>query len=346
MRFSIIIVSWNGASLLREFLPSVTRSLNPDAEVILADNASTDGTEKVLREDFPTVRHVVFEQNFGYCGGNNRAVSSARGEWLIFLNNDVRVSPNWLSALSAFIDKHPDIAILQPVIRSEREPEKFEYAGASGGFLDRYGYPFCRGRVFDTIETDRGQYANPEFISWASGAALVIRKSVFESLGGFPEAFEFHMEEIDLCWRAWRNGHKAAVCPESIVYHLGGGSLPMGSYRKLFYNFRNGLFMLVRNDINSGWAIRLFLRMLLDGAAAFQGLAKGNPVVLKAVFFAHMAFYRAIRTVLAQRKELKQHASANSAMPVLQSCLPVDYFLGKKRTFESLTHRISRTPFV
>jgi GT2 family glycosyltransferase len=343
VRFTIIIVSWNALPLLQRFLPSVAATRHDAFEILLADNASTDGSVAWVKQHYPAVRIATFDHNYGYCGGNNRGAREAKGEWLVFLNNDVETDPDWLNALDRFITSHPEIAILQPKLRAYNAPESFEYAGASGGFLDTFGYPFCRGRVFDQLDTDRGQYETPEFISWASGAAFCIRKSVFDFLSGFEETFEFHMEEIDLCWRAWRAGYSIAVVPESVVYHLGGGSLQTGSYRKWFYNIRNGLFMLARNDFRPGSGFRFFLRMVLDGLTGLQQTVLGHPHVLKAVFMAHMDFYRHLKTVWRWRKAGAAVAEKGMNMPRFNGLLPFHFFVLKKRTFDTLADRINRT---
>ncbi|MDX1638444.1 MAG: glycosyltransferase family 2 protein, partial [Balneolaceae bacterium] len=198
--FSIIIVSWNALNHLKTFLPSVAETDYPDFEIILADNASTDGSAEWVEARYPGVKVVSLDNNYGYCGGNNRGANYAGGDILLFLNNDVKVAPDWLLELDKCITTHSEAAVFQPKIRSFSNPEEFEYAGAAGGFLDKYGYPFCRGRIFDTVEKDSGQYDLATDIFWASGAALAIRKERFEEVGGFDEDFEFHMEEIDLCW--------------------------------------------------------------------------------------------------------------------------------------------------
>ena len=215
--FSIIIVSWNALEHLKNYLPSVTATNYPQYEIILADNASTDGSKKWVQEQYPEIKIAELEKNYGYCGGNNRAVPYAENDILLFLNNDVRVEPDWLQGLAECFQKDKTIGAVQPKMLSDEEPEYFEYAGAAGGYLDRFGYPFCRGRIFDTVEKDQGQYDNETNILWASGAALAIRKDLFNVLGGFDEDFEFHMEEIDLCWQLWNAGHKVRFCPSSTV---------------------------------------------------------------------------------------------------------------------------------
>jgi GT2 family glycosyltransferase len=313
-RFSIIIVSWNALPHLKTFLPSVGDTTYYDYEIILADNASTDGSKQWVRKHHPEVKIVTFDQNYGYCGGNNRAVPYASGEILLFLNNDVKVEPDWLSPLAAVFDSRPEAAAVQPKMLSYERPDEFEYAGAAGGYIDRYGYPFCRGRIFDTIEKDRGQYDDERTIFWASGAAFAIRKNIFQELGGFDEDFEFHMEEIDLCWRLWNSGHTVMYCPQSVVYHLGGGSLPTDSPRKLYYNYRNSLRMLWKNYPASSLLFRFPVRLALDKIAALRELLSGNGTSFIAIARAHLHFWLSLGDTAVKRKKLKKNADNMAAM--------------------------------
>ncbi len=276
MRVSVIIVSWNALGHLKTFLPSVVQSTSRDVEILLADNASTDGSAEWVRANHPEVRIKTFDRNYGYCGGNNRGAEAAIGDILIFLNNDVRVDAGWIAPIIARFRADPSIAIVQPKLLSHERPHEFEYAGAAGGFIDKHGFPFCRGRVFDTVETDHGQYDAAGPIFWASGAAFCIRKPIFEELGGFDEDFEFHMEEIDLCWRAQSLGHSVWYEPKSVVYHLGGGSLPPSNPRKLYYNYRNSIAMLVKNLPARRLLPVLLMRNFLDQVAMLRILAKGD----------------------------------------------------------------------
>lgn len=302
--FSVIIVTWNGLKHLKTFLPSVYAAEYPDFEIILADNASSDGSVEWVREYFPEVIISTFDDNYGYCGGNNRAVSSASKDILLFLNNDVHTTPNWLDAINDCFMQDESIGAVQPKLLSYKEPEYFEYAGAAGGFIDKYGYPFCRGRILETVEKDEGQYNESSEIFWASGAALAIKKDIFQELGGFDEDFEFHMEEIDLCWRAKRLGYKVMYTPNSSVYHLGGGSLAMGSPRKVYYNFRNNLFMLWKNYSTSELIFRFPVRLLLDVIAAYKSLLSGNPKEFGAIAKAHLHFFKGWSSVHKKRKRI------------------------------------------
>ena len=260
--FSIIIVTWNGIRHLKRYLPSVVETDYPDFEIIIADNASTDGSKQWIQEQFPQCKIITFDKNFGYAGGNNRAVKYASGDVLLFLNNDAKPESDWLKALD-FRFQNSSADILQPKIKSVESPEMFEYAGAAGGMIDRLGYPFCRGRIFDHVEKDTGQYDEPANIFWASGSAFAIKKDLFLDAGGFDEDFEFHMEEIDLCWRCLKMGKTILYEPKSVVYHLGGGSMDAESPRKVFYNFRNNLNMLTKN-LDRFLIPKIIMRLLLE----------------------------------------------------------------------------------
>jgi len=334
--FSIIIVTWNGLHHLKNFLPSVVNSRYESFEIIIADNASTDGTAEWIQKTYPVCRVVTFDNNYGYCGGNNRAVPYANGDVLVFLNNDVRVDPDWLKHLNNSFNS-PDISIVQPKFLSHKNPDQFEYAGAAGGMIDRLGYTFCRGRLFEHVEKDHGQYNDEKEIFWASGAALAIRKEIFNDLDGFDEDFEFHMEEIDLCWRAWKRGYKIHFQHHSVVYHLGGGSMPMGSARKVYYNYRNSLIMLTKN-LRNGLVAKILLRLCLDGLAGIRSLLLFRPYETLAIIRAHFAFYRRFPATLKKRREINRTESelAQNKCPVYQNLVIVDVFLKGKKTFKEL----------
>jgi GT2 family glycosyltransferase len=340
VKYSIIIVTWNGLPLLKRFLPAAIATKHNSFEVIIADNNSTDGTKEWLSENYSDAKHVIFDKNYGYCGGNNRAIDHANGEILIFLNNDATPEENWLTHLDDIL-KNPQIAAVQPKIKSVNEPTKFEYAGAAGGYLDKLAYPFCAGRVFEHVEDDKNQYDTPSQIDWASGASLVIRKSVFQQLGGFDEHFEFHMEEIDLCWRIWRAGYEVWYEPKAVVYHLGGGSLSMGSPRKVYYNFRNSLAMITRNTSKSLFPT-IFARLILDGVAAIKSLLSGKPKELIAIFNAHMHYYRMLRRLLKERKQLQlqfEKVTQKKKIPGYNGLIIWDYFVKGKRLSSDILPR-------
>ncbi len=335
--FSIIIVTWNALHHLKTYLPSVWEHSREQAEIIIADNASTDGTAQWVAESYPGMRIAALDRNYGYCGGNNRAAAHARADQLIFLNNDVEVTPGWLKPLRRMLEEDPGVAALQPKLRSWTDKEFFEYAGAAGGMLDRFAYPFCRGRIFDTLECDTGQYDDACDISWASGAALVVRRKQFEDCGGFDESFEFHMEEIDLCWRLWNRGYRIRYCPDSVVYHLGGGSLPTDSPRKLYYNFRNNLKMIWKNSCTRDIVPRLLIRMILDGVAFARSLSGGKFRECFAILRAHLHFYRSVPGLISSRKVLAAARTVPDDKRVLRSYSIIwQYFFRGRRTYGAL----------
>ncbi len=340
--FSIIIVTWNALHHLKTFLPSVVNTGYPDFEIILADNASTDGTAEWIRSTYPDIVLASFDRNYGYCGGNNRAVPYATKEILLFLNNDVEVSPGWLNAINQAFGKDDQVAAVQPKMLSYHQKDVFEYAGAAGGFIDKYGYPYCRGRIFDTVEQDLGQYDASSEIFWASGAALAIRKEVFTKLGGFDEDFEFHMEEIDLCWRIHRSGHKVMYTPDSTVYHLGGGSLAMGSPRKVYYNFRNNLFMLWKNAGAKELMLRFPVRLVLDVIAAWKSLLSGKGGDFLAIAKAHFHFMLGWASVHQKRHKSDLPFRVNTP-GFSRFSLIWQYFIRRKQYFYQLPGHESDT---
>jgi len=338
LSFSIIIVSWNALRHLKTFLPSVVKTDYPNFEIILVDNASTDGSAEWVKNQFPDVRVVTLDQNYGYCGGNNRGATYACHDNLIFLNNDVAVDPNWLKPINDLLSTNEDIAAVQPKIKSFVRPDYFEYAGAAGGFIDNHGFPYCRGRIFNTIEKDKGQYNQSGPVFWASGAALVVRTSMFKTLNGFYEPFEFHMEEIDLCWRIQLEGKQVWYCHESIVFHLGGGSLKADDPRKTFYNFRNNLIMLARN-LPDGWRFFIIInRLELDGLAGIQFFFKGQFKNVWAIIMAHFAFYGHLRSIQAWRKTIHKDKlkPLHKLMGSLKGSIVMNYYLVGLKTWDRL----------
>ena len=296
MKVSVVILNWNTAGYLERWLPVLLDSCGPDTGVVVTDNASTDGSLELLRRRFPEVGIIKFSRNFGFTGGYDRALeklldpseNSDVPEYVVLLNSDVEVSRGWLEPLVRYMDTHPDCGVCGPKLHKLRDGEpEFEYAGAAGGLLDRFGYPFCRGRVLKRIEADEGQYDDSADVLWVSGACLMVRRTVWRELGGFDERFFAHMEEIDLCWRAARKGWKVTVVPESVVYHLGGGTLPAESPFKLELNYRNNLLLL---ENNAGSNALLFARKLLDGCSALVYLLSGRAASFRAVARAHSAY--------------------------------------------------------
>lgn len=336
MRVSIIIVTWNALPLLKKCLPSVVASDYPGVEIILADNASTDGSAEWVEKTFPGVRVVRHPENWAFCRGNNAAVPHATGDILVFLNNDVEVPPGWLQPLvRAFAD--PDIAAVQPKLLQYDDRSRFEYAGASGGFIDWLGYPFTRGRVFFDAEVDSGQYNDARDIFWATGAAMAVRRSAWEEAGGFDEQFFMHMEEIDLSWRLQRMGYRIRVVPDSIVFHIGGGSLPQGNPRKTYYNFRNSLLTLYKNLPPREWRRTFPLRAALDAAAILRSLVSAGPRDAFAIIRAYADAHR-MKSAYANER-----AAEGIPLPYRRSIV-IDYFLRKWKTFQSLPEAAFVTP--
>ena len=297
-KVAVIILNWNGAALLRRYLPSVVSNTPAAiADVIVADNGSEDDSLTLLESDFPTVKVLRHDRNYGFAEGYNRAIGQTRYPLTVLLNSDVRTPPRWLEPLVEYMDAHAEAAAVQPKVLHDGEPEErpvFEYAGAAGGYLDCHGFPYCRGRLFDTLEADGGQYdaAGPQPVFWASGACLMVRSEAYLAAGGLDPRFFAHMEEIDLCWRLRLAGNEVAMVPGSRVYHLGGGTLPQGSPRKTYLNFRNNLLMLYKNLPHAMRGRLLTVRRLYDTLALAVELLKGNWGAVKAIWRAHRDFRR------------------------------------------------------
>ena len=305
MTVSVVILNWNTKEYLRRFLPGLIASCEGlDAEVVVADNGSTDGSMEMLAEEFPDVARIGLDRNYGFTGGYNRALEKLDSDFFVLLNTDVEVSPDWLRILLKWMEEHPECGICGPKLLSYDERGRFEYAGAAGGYIDVFGYPYCRGRVLKKVEEDRNQYDTPENVMWVSGACLMIRRSLWESLGGLDDSFFAHMEEIDLCWRAQLEGFKVQSVPESKVYHIGGGTLSNDSPWKLKLNFRNNLLMLRKNLPRTVGRLRtgliLFFRMALDGLAALAYLLKGRKDCFKSVVEAHNEYREMKRSLRPQ----------------------------------------------
>lgn len=267
-KVAVIILNWNGEKLLKEFLPQVLANTDTKiGRIIVADNGSTDGSLELLSSDFPEVEIMKFDRNYGFAGGYNKAIDNIDLPYSVLLNSDVAPAPHWLNILTEYLDSHPNVGACQPKILSYHDKSKFEYAGASGGMIDRHGFTYCRGRIFSLCETDNGQYDAPMPVFWASGAALMVRTDLYKRAGGLDEQFFAHMEEIDLCWRMLLGGAEIMVVPQSVVFHLGGGSLPASNPRKTYLNFRNNLLMLHKNLPDSTRRRKLFVRRLLDTIA-------------------------------------------------------------------------------
>ena len=290
MRIAVVILNWNGILLLEKFLPSVVK-YSPESTIYVADNASTDDSISYIKSFFPTVTIIKNDSNLGFAGGYNKALKQVDADIYALVNSDVEVTQHWLLPILETFENEPKTAIIQPKILDYKRKEYFEYAGAAGGFIDQYGYPFCRGRIFDTLEKDIGQYDDNCEIFWASGACFFIRSSVFKALHGFDNDFFAHQEEIDLCWRAFNNGYKIKYNSKSVVYHVGGATLQQGKPLKTFLNFRNSLLMLTKNLPKEKLYSILLGRMILDGIAGIQFLLQGKLKHFWAILQAHSAFY-------------------------------------------------------
>jgi GT2 family glycosyltransferase len=290
MKIAVVILNWNGAKLLQQFLPSILR-YSPEATIFVADNASIDDSIAVLKTHFPSVQIIQNQDNYGFAKGYNEAMKNLNFDIYALVNSDIEVTENWLQPILDKFKNEPKTAIIQPKILDFKDKAFFEYAGAAGGYIDQYGYPFCRGRIFDTIEKDHQQYEDETEIFWASGACFFIRSEVYYTLQGFDDDFFAHQEEIDLCWRAINRGYHIQYTPKSVVYHVGGATLQQGNPKKTYLNFRNSLLMLVKNLPKSRLLPILFLRLCLDGLAGIQFLFKGKPNHTFAILKAHFSFY-------------------------------------------------------
>ncbi len=333
-KVAIVILNWNGSKLLQQFLPSVIRFSQGDSiDIIVADNGSTDQSLSLLREKFPSVKILDLKQNFGFARGYNEALKQIEADYFVILNSDVEVTSGWLEAPIRMMENDPEIAAVQPKILSYQQKTHFEYAGAAGGFIDRFGYPFCRGRIFNEVEEDRGQYDEVINIFWATGACMFIRARLFHEVGGFDADFWAHMEEIDLCWRLKNKGCRVVYTPESVVYHLGGGSLPYDNPRKLYLNFRNNLWLLYKNLPGNQLFHLLFIRMILDGVAALKLLSEFNLNGIRSVLKAHWYFYRSLPEL--QRKRKQAHLNGHFVLPAekLPRSIVFQFYVRKRKTF-------------
>lgn len=335
-KWAVVVLNWNGKALLERYLPSVVER-SPQARIYVIDNASTDDSRSYLKRAFPEVQLIGLDQNWGFAGGYNRGLEKVKEPWAVLLNSDVEVSPDWLEPLNARFNADASVVALQPKILDHKRPNFFEYAGAAGGFLDRLAYPFCRGRVFDHLEEDQGQYDDYRELFWASGACMAVRLQNFRDLGGFYEKLFAHMEEIDLCWRMQLAGYRVACEPSSKVYHLGGATLQEASPRKSFLNFRNSLIINILNLPRARVLPVLMQRLVLDGAAGLKFLLEGRPRHLFAILQAHTALYGLLPSLVGERRRRQRfhHPEAH-----LRGWLPVSivalYFLRGKRRFSEL----------
>ena len=336
MKVAVVILNWNGEAMLRRFLPTVVRYSCDEAEIWVADNASGDASVQLLREHFPSVRLIQLDKNYGFAEGYNRALAQIEAEYYVLLNSDVEVTHHWLTPLVEYMDAYPDVAACQPKLLSEANRDYFEYAGASGGFIDRYGYPFCRGRIFNTVEEDNGQYDYIIDILWATGACMLIRSADYREAHGLDGRFFAHNEEIDLCWRLRQRGRRIVCIPESEVYHVGGGTLPKSNPMKTFLNFRNNLTMLYKNLPDGELKGVMRVRRVLDYVAALKMLvADRSWADFKAVVKARRAFYRWRHNFDDDRREIGRTRTAGLSERV-DSSLPWQYYVKGRKTFSRL----------
>ena len=331
-KISVVILNWNGVGMLQKFLPKVLQySKGEGMEVCVADNGSTDESVAWLEANCPDVRLVVLDKNYGFADGYNLALQQVEAKYVVLLNSDVEVTPRWLEPMQTYMDAHPEVAACQPKIRAERNREYFEYAGAAGGYLDKYGYPFCRGRIFDVVEKDEGQYDTVRPIFWATGAALFIRLKDYREAGGLDGRFFAHMEEIDLCWRLRLMGYRIMAVPQGEVFHYGGASLDNSSPRKLYLNYRNNLLMMYKNLPADIRAWRIFRRKLYDGVSAVKYLVSGNMPYVKAVWDAHRDYNKMKNQYHTQPAENRLNDLPQGRVNII-----LDYFLRGKKKYSDL----------
>jgi len=335
---SVIILCWNSLVFLQKFLPLLKANTPNDiADIVVVDNCSSDDTVHWIKTEHSDILLKVLDQNYGYSGGYEIAIREIQTPYLVLLNSDVAVTPGWVSHLYSFMEQHPQAGAVAPKIKSFADHESFEYAGAAGGWIDCYGYPFCRGRIFDSIEKDHGQFEKPAKVFWASGACMMVRTDAYRVSGGLDPLFFAHMEEIDLCWRLHSNGYEVWYTPDSLIYHVGGGALPNESPKKLYLNFRNNLLLLKKNIPSANLRKKLFTRKILDGIAAAQYLLKGKPAFFMAVVKAHRDFSKLWKKEYADYSGIR-HPAPEKLTGWYNHSIVAAYFLGGKKKFDDIFH--------
>lgn len=336
-KLAIVILNWNGSTMMQKYLPSVlNHSQIEGVEVIVADNASTDDSMEMLKREFPTVRIILLSKNYGFAEGYNQALTQVEAEYFLLLNSDVEVTQDWLLPLLVHMDSHPHTAACQPKIRSLRNRDYFEFAGAAGGFIDRYGYPFCRGRIMHVLEQDKGQYDTLSPIFWATGAALMIRAEIYRKAGGLDGRFFAHMEEIDLCWRLNSRGYTIVCIPQSTVYHWGGGTLSKGNPQKTYLNFRNNLIMLYKNLPEKELHNVMRVRTWLDALAALFFLLKGSVGEFRAVLRARKDYHKIRPELAAQREENLQKTCSGNLQGRINKSLLFAFYIQRMKSWQTL----------
>ncbi|MBI4929329.1 MAG: glycosyltransferase family 2 protein [Bacteroidetes bacterium] len=336
MRIAIAILNWNGKHLLEKFLPDVIKHSPSHAEVYVIDNASTDGSVEFLKSKFTGVNIICNSINYGFAKGYNEGLKNISADYFILLNSDVQVTQNWIEPVISLMEADSTIAACQPKILNYTIRDEFEYAGGGGGFIDKWGYPFCRGRFFDSFEKDNGQYNDVMEIFWASGACLFIRSKIFFEAGKLDEDFFAHMEEIDLCWRMKNMGYKVMYCPHSVVYHVGGGTLSKISATKTFFNFRNNLILLSKNHAPEYFRIKILLRLKMDALAGLKFLFSGQITHCIAVIRAHWNFFGSLGRTLKKRKAMKKRIKSYTSSAVYRKSIVVEYFIRRIKKFSDL----------
>ncbi len=332
-RVAVVILNWNGKHHLEQFLPSVTRSVYPNLEIIVGDNASSDGSVSFLETAYPDIRIIRNKENYGFAGGYNAVLSQVEADYFVLLNSDVEVTPDWIGPVIGLMESDHRIAAAQPKLLAFENRTQFEYAGAGGGFLDALGYPFCRGRIFDTVEQDHGQYNDETEVFWATGAALFIKSSCWKEVSGLDADFFAHMEEIDLCWRLKNRGYRIMYCGRSTVYHLGGGTLNAESPYKTYLNFRNNLVMLQKNMGAVQAAVVIFIRLWLDLLTLIRFLADGKPANARAINKAHTNFFR--NFFKTRRKRMAKRAAFNRT-GMYAGSIVFQYFIRGRKEYTDL----------
>lgn len=340
MDISLVILNWNGEKFLNDNLPGIIKFCAPsNTGVVVIDNNSSDNSLQLLKDKFPEVKTVVLDKNYGFADGYNRGLKQIESDYFILSNSDIELKSDAITPMIELLESNPEIAAVAPKLKSMLQPEKFEYAGAAGGFIDKFGYPFCRGRILDTVEDDNGQYNNQTYIFWATGAFMAVRSSVFNLLGGFDASFFAHQEEIDLCWRMKNRGYKIVYCPQAEVFHLGGGTLAQGNPRKLYFNYRNSLKMLFKNLAPRKLFFTILFRMILDGISASIYLLKLSPKDFFAVVKAHWAFYVSLPQLIGQRRELKKSVNSYNHAEIFNSGIVFRYMIKKQKRFDLLNFK-------
>lgn len=337
-KLAIVVLSYNGKDLLDKFLPPIIATKTDYSEIYVVDNASTDGTYEFIQQKFPEVNLIRLPINRGFTNGYVESLPQIKAEYYVLISSDVEVAPGWIDPVVQLMDSDSNIGIVQPKIKAYNQKTHYEYSGAAGAFIDKYGYPFCRGRIFFTIEEDKGQYDDTREVFWCSGACMFIRAELYHSIGGFDNDYFAHMEDIDLSWRVKNAGYKVMVCPKAVVYHVGGHIISYGSPPKIFRNYKNGLIMMVKNLPSGQIWWKIPFRLLLDHVAAYRALFKGNTGEYKAIFRAHMAFLGSLSMSFRKRKEAKKAVHNRNTVGVYPHSIVLKYFINKKHTFDKLKY--------